>query len=64
MSYKIIVRPEAEADLLATYWWYEERSEGLGREFLRSVEASLYSIQRNPKTYQKIHKNIRRVLIH
>lgn len=63
MSYKIIVRPEAQADLLAAYRWYEKHSEGLGREFLRSVEASLYSIQRNPKIYQKVHKNIYRSFI-
>ena len=62
-TYHLLIRPEAEADLEGAYRWYEDRSEGLGAEFLRSVDASLISLQKNPEAYQKIHKNIRRVLI-
>ena len=49
--------------MLVACRWYEKLSEGLGREFLRSVEASLGSIKRNPRIYQKVHQNIQRVLI-
>jgi toxin ParE1/3/4 len=59
----LLIRPEAEADLTDAYRWYEERNRGLGVEFLRSVEASLFSLQKNPEAYLKIHKNIRRALI-
>lgn len=63
MSYDIVIRPEAEADITDAYRWYEERDKGLGIEFLRCLEASLNSIKRNPEMYQRIHKNIHRTLI-
>ena len=60
-TYRLLIRPEA--DLEGAYRWYEDKSEGLGTEFLRSVDASLISLLKTPEAYQKIHKNIRRVLI-
>lgn len=58
----IIVSPEAEGDLTEAYRWYEEQVEGLGDEFLLCVDACIRSMARNPKIYQKVHKNIRRAL--
>jgi len=34
MSYEIIVRPEAAREVQEAFDWYEEKSEGLGLEFL------------------------------
>jgi hypothetical protein len=61
-SYRLLVRPEAEFDLAAAYRWYEDKDAGLGEEFLRTVEASLLGIQKDPQTHQKIYKEIRRAL--
>jgi plasmid stabilization system protein ParE len=60
--WRLLIRPEAEFDLAASYRWYEDKDAGLGEEFLRAVEASLHGIQKDPKTHQKIHKEIRRAL--
>ena len=62
-TFSLLVRPEAEADLTGAYRWYEDKCDGLGAEFLRSVEASLISLRKNPESCQKIHQNIRRALI-
>jgi len=62
-TYRLLIRPEAEADLTDAYHWYENQNEGLGAEFLRSVEMSLVSLRKNPGAYQKIHENIRRALV-
>lgn len=62
-TYHLLIRPEAEADLEGAYRWYEDKSEGLGTEFLRSVDAALISVLKMPEAYKKILKNIRRVLI-
>lgn len=62
MKYRLIIRPEAEADLTGAYNWYESQLAGLGAEFLLVVAASLAAIQRNPKQYQVIHRRIRRAL--
>lgn len=63
MNYRMIIRPEAERDIEESYNWYEDQSVGLGKEFLRALDAALTSILRNPLAYPVIHRNIRRSLI-
>lgn len=58
MNYEVLLRPEAEADIGESYRWYEGQVEGLGEEFLRAVDASISSIQRNPSAYVPIHNNV------
>ena len=41
MSRRLIVRPEAEAEMTEAYDWYEDRVPGLGSEFLLCVDAVL-----------------------
>ena len=59
----VIISTEAESDLTHAYLWYEKQVEGLGSGFLLCVDACIRNIARSPKTYQKVHKNIRRALI-
>jgi len=63
MTYKIIVRPEAEREIQEAFDWYEERNEGLGAEFLRAADACLSGVQRNPEAYQVVHDDVRRSLL-
>jgi len=60
---KIIIRPEAEADIRDAYY-YEECSKGLGSNLLLSLDASFSLIKRNPEIFQKVYKNIHRGLIY
>lgn len=60
---KIIVRREAQLEAREAFDYYEEISEGLGFEFMRSLDAAIQSVKRNPLAYQKIHKNVRRTLL-
>jgi plasmid stabilization system protein ParE len=62
MKYKLIIRPEAEQDMQETFRWYEDRVLGLGREFLRCIDAALAHINRSPFIYPIIYKNIHRTL--
>ena len=63
MTYKIIVRPEAEREIQNAFDWYEEQSEGLGAEFLHAADACLSGVQRSPEAYQVMHGEIRRALL-
>ena len=64
MTRKIIVRPEAEAEVQTAFDWYEKQSDGLGFEFLRALDACLSGITRNPLAYTGVHqKNVRRALV-
>ena len=63
MTYKVIVRPEAEREIQEAFDWYEERSEGLGLELLRVADACLSIAQRNPEVYPIMHGEVRRALL-
>ena len=62
MPSELIFIPEARNDIAEAYLWYEEQSLGLGMDFLRCIEASFLSIQRNPLLYQIVHEHYRRAL--
>ena len=64
MNFDLIVRPEAELDIKDAYAWYEERSPGLGAQFVVEIDESLVLIAREPEMYQKVHRSLRRALIH
>ncbi|WP_017302406.1 type II toxin-antitoxin system RelE/ParE family toxin [Nodosilinea nodulosa] len=63
MSYRLIIRPEAELDIQDAFEWYEAQTPGLGSEFIRAVDASLSGIGRNPFGYPKIYQQARRALL-
>ncbi len=63
MSYEIIVRPEAAREVQEAFDWYEEKSEGLGLEFLRAADACLAGIKRNPLVAPVMHQETRRALL-
>lgn len=53
MANALVIAPRAEADLATTFAWYEERSLGLGQDFMRCVEAKLAVIVRAPQLFRK-----------
>ncbi len=63
MKYRVIVRPEAEADLKEAYSWYEEKRIGLGYDFLLQVDAGLNFIGRNPNIHPIEYKGTRKHLV-
>ena len=63
MIERVIYTPEAEADVVAAYDWYESREPGLGEDFLRCVEACVLMIQRHPQLYPAAVDEFRRALI-
>lgn len=59
----IFVHAEAQLEVQETFYYYQDLNDGLGFEFMRSLDATLQFIKRNPSSYQKIYKEVRRVLI-
>lgn len=51
MSGQLILRPEAEADALEAYRWYNEQLPGLGEEFLAEID-------RAPRLFSPIPKRL------
>lgn len=60
----IQVRPTsaAHADLIQAHDWYERQSPGLGKEFVRAVDAAMAVIERNPDLLAPVYRDLRRVL--
>jgi plasmid stabilization system protein ParE len=48
VSFRLVVRPEVDADLREAEMWYERQRPGLGAEFLRKVHKSMSSLPDNP----------------
>ena len=63
MKYTLIVKPEAELDILKSAKWYEKKQGNLGVRFLDEVEEKLRLITQNPLHYQVRYKATRLALV-
>jgi plasmid stabilization system protein ParE len=62
VSWTLIIRPKAEADLIRAKSWYDEQRPGLGAHFLSEVESALEAIQENPFRQPLYHREFRRAI--
>lgn len=62
MAVELRVTSAASADLVAAHDWYERQSPGLGKEFIRAVDAAFAFIERHPELLAPAHRHLRRVL--
>ena len=58
----VVLRPEAEQELLEVQACYESKALGLGFEFARAADAAVASAIRNPFGYFRIEEEFRRLL--
>ena len=60
---RLVIQPEAEAEIREAFEWYEGRAKGLGAEFVRAVDACHSLMERNPTASAVVHKQVRRALV-
>ena len=60
MTQRLVIRPEAEADLREALAWYEGRQLGLGDEFLAEVKGAIDRTVAGPLRFPIVHKKLRR----
>ncbi len=63
MSLEIIVRPEAEVDIIEAAKWYDKNLNGLGEKFSESLDSTIHLMQQNPEAFPKVYKDVRRILL-
>jgi toxin ParE1/3/4 len=63
MSRRLVVRPEAEAEMTDAFGWYEDRAPGLGSAFLLCADAVFNSIRRTPRQFPRVYRTVRRALM-
>ena len=64
MTYRLRLLPEVEGDARIGHLWYEERSPGLGDDFLGEFYRGTAEIATNPLLCRTVHGAIRRRLLH
>ena len=64
MNRRLIVRPEAEADISDAAVWYDGRTRGLGLELISEVQSAIARAIKNPESFTRVRLNplVRRVL--
>jgi toxin ParE1/3/4 len=60
---RLVLRPQAEAELLDARDWYEEQRPGLGGAFATEVDMVLTSIVQAPLAYPRVQGETRRALV-
>jgi plasmid stabilization system protein ParE len=60
---RVILHPEAHAEMIEQARYYEDKSPGLGSDFLDAVEESTRRIQQSPLAGSIERSNIRRRLV-
>ena len=63
MSWTVSFDAAAQAEIAAAFDWYEQKSYGLGGDFLRSVAAVEEQLTRNPRAYPPARGRFRRILL-
>jgi toxin ParE1/3/4 len=66
MSYRLNIRPAAEADVAEAARWYDQRQQGLGDEFVGEVDQAIVRVLENPLAFRVIRRRheVRCVLTH
>ena len=63
MSYKLVINPEAQADLAEAIGYYNEQRDGLGREFAMRVDDVFVTIESNPHLFAASYRSARLTLV-
>lgn len=63
MTRRVVVRPEARDELFDAQRWYEERAQGLGREFAEAINQIIGRIASDPAKFPCVHGDTRRAVL-
>jgi plasmid stabilization system protein ParE len=63
MSYRLIIKPQAEEDIKQAVFWYQMEKEGLGSDFLAALSDQLQLIEQHPYQYALRYKDLRAALL-
>ena len=63
MTPRLVLRPQAEAELLDARDWYEDQRPGLGGDFAAEIDRTLSGILQEPLAYPRVQAEVRRALV-
>lgn len=59
----LVLRHEAEADILEAFRWYESKRVGLGEDFVDEVDAAFVRVTEVPGSFPIVYRGLRRVVL-
>jgi len=62
VNWRVIIRPNAEADLRKAWMWYESQRAGLGDELLIEIRAAIRLLETDPERRPSYYRDFRRLL--
>ena len=62
MTYRLIVRRQAKADIREVARWYQRERQGLGRAFQHEIDALLDRVRESPMQHQVVYREVRRAI--
>lgn len=63
MTWEVLLRPRAEADVKEARDWYEARQPGLGEGFIDEVAVAMTQLEDAPERHPEYYRGIRRVFL-
>jgi len=63
VTWRVTFEPAAQAEIAEAFDWCEQKSHGLGGDFLRVVAAAEEQLTRNPQAFPPARGRFRRILI-
>ncbi|MDP2254441.1 MAG: type II toxin-antitoxin system RelE/ParE family toxin [Polaromonas sp.] len=63
MTWQVVFEAPAQAEIAEAFDWYEQRSYGLGGDFLRVIGAAEEQLSRNPEAFPPTRGRFRRILL-
>ncbi len=64
MSYRVVVRRNAELDIVGAMNWYEEQRMGLGSDFYAQFSRTIERLADSPLIYPVVYREVRRAVLH
>lgn len=61
MTWRVIIRPNAETDLREAWTWYESQRAGLGDELLIEIRAAIRQLETDPERRPFYYRDFRRL---
>jgi plasmid stabilization system protein ParE len=64
VSARLVVRPQATAELVEARDWFDAQRPGLGHEFMLEVDVTMSEVLSRPESFPLVHGETRRAIVH
>jgi toxin ParE1/3/4 len=63
VKWRVVIRPQAEADLREARNWYENQRVGLGEQFVAQTGTTIQRLLQDPELHPDYYRGFRRIMM-